>query len=206
MKAKNLLTQNAKMKKSSDRIFNFGIPAYKSSTGLKTCPFAGSCAKGCYAQMGTYTWTPVKNAYEHRLEQTLKDDFVQVMDLEIKKRKVTKIRIHDSGDFYSREYLQKWLTIIDLNPMVEFYTYTKSIPFFQNANLPKNFRVIYSYGGLRDNLIQVDKDNHARVFLSEAELNDSGYLNCSDDDNLIFNTNKIGLVYHGYNKGMNAWA
>jgi len=205
-KVKNLLTQNAKMKKSSDKIFNFGIPAYKSSTGLKTCPFAGTCAKGCYAQMGTYTWSPVKNAYEYRLEQTLKDNFVDVMVNEIKKRKVNKIRIHDSGDFYSREYLQKWLKIIELNPSVEFYTYTKSIPFFKAlTSIPKNFRVIYSYGGLKDNLINPSVDNNAKVFMNENDLNNNGYLDCSNDDNLIFNTNKIGLVFHGYNKGRDAW-
>jgi hypothetical protein len=206
MKQKYLLTQNTKMKKSSDKIFNFGIPAYKSNTGLKTCPFAGTCAKGCYAQMSSYTWKPVKNAYEFRLAQTLKDDFVNVLDSEIKKRKIKKIRIHDSGDFYSREYLNKWLKIIDLNPDTMFYAYTKSIPLFKAiSSLPKNFEIIYSYGGLKDNMIDVNKDKHARVFLNENDLKSSGYLDCSNDDNLIFNTNKVGLVYHGYNKGQVAW-
>ena len=40
----NLLTQNTKLKRTSKqlglRVFNFGIPAYKSASGKLTCPFA----------------------------------------------------------------------------------------------------------------------------------------------------------------------
>lgn len=50
----NLLTQNSKIKKTSKklevRLFNFGIPAYKSASGKITCPFAGDCVKFCYAK------------------------------------------------------------------------------------------------------------------------------------------------------------
>ena len=59
----NLLTQNAKMKKTSKenkaKIFNFSIPAYKTKDGKITCPFADSCVKYCYAQKGNYTRFPV---------------------------------------------------------------------------------------------------------------------------------------------------
>jgi len=54
----NLLTQNSKIKKTSKklevRLFNFGIPAYKSASGKITCPFAGDCVKFCYAKKGAY--------------------------------------------------------------------------------------------------------------------------------------------------------
>ena len=54
-----LLTQNSKLKKTSKefgkRVFNFGIPAFADpETGKRTCPFAGSCAKICYARKGAY--------------------------------------------------------------------------------------------------------------------------------------------------------
>ena len=56
----NLLTQNSKIKKTSKklevRLFNFGIPAYKSASGKITCPFAGDCVKFCYAKKGAYIW------------------------------------------------------------------------------------------------------------------------------------------------------
>ena len=50
-----LLVRNAKIAKSSNdthTIYNYGIPALKARDGLVTCPLAGTCAKGCYAQAG----------------------------------------------------------------------------------------------------------------------------------------------------------
>lgn len=202
MKQKNLLTQNAKMKKSGDRIFNFGIPAYKSKTGEFTCPFAGVCKDGCYAKSGAYLWGNVAQAYEYRYEVTKQENFSEIMINEIKKRKITKVRIHDSGDFYSLEYLDKWLKVMAELPEVQFYAYTKSIPFFKLRTIPSNFRVIFSYGGKLDHLINDEKQAHSKVFPSLIELLDKGYTDVSNDDNLIYSTDKIGLVYHG-NKNYN---
>ena len=69
----NLLTQNAKMKKTSKenkaKIFNFSIPAYKTRSGKVTCPFAKECVKYCYAQKGNYTRFPkVQELMEHICE------------------------------------------------------------------------------------------------------------------------------------------
>jgi hypothetical protein len=45
----NLITQNSKLKRTSKelnvRVFNFGIPAYKTKSGKITCPFADKCIK-----------------------------------------------------------------------------------------------------------------------------------------------------------------
>ena len=102
-----LLTQNSKLKKTSKlnnvRVFNFGIPAQD------TCIWAGECKKFCYASKGAYIWSNVKPAFERRLEATKQDNFPQLMIAEITKKKATHVRIHDSGDFYSREYIQKCL-------------------------------------------------------------------------------------------------
>ena len=66
----NLLTQNTKLKRTSKqldlRVFNFGIPAYKSASGKLTCPFADECVKFCYARKGAYTWSNVQPAFEKR--------------------------------------------------------------------------------------------------------------------------------------------
>lgn len=201
-----LLTQNKKMKASSTGshvVYNFGIPAYKSDTGLVTCPMAGSCAKGCYARQGAYAWTPVKAAYEWRLEQTLKASFIAEMTaaikkLEVKTSKQLVVRIHDSGDFYNKKYLDKWLTIINALPGVKFYAYTKMIPLFKSLQLPENFRVIFSEGGKRDDLIDT-KLYHAKVFRTKEELLNAGYVDNNNDDlaAAIGTQNKIGLVYHG---------
>lgn len=216
-----LLVKNAKIAKSSNdvyNLYNFGIPAYKSEAGLITCPMAGQCAKGCYAQSGAYTWGNVKNAYENRLLATQADNFAELLQKELdpkiktakRQGKQLVIRIHDSGDFYSVQYLRKWLKVIQNNPSVKFYAYTKMIPVFKrlqkNGEIPSNFTVIYSEGGIADNLINCQEDRHSRVFPSNEALIKAGYDDASKDDTVAFNslTGKIGLVYHGFSS--RAWS
>ena len=201
LKANQILTQNAKLKKTSKennkRVFNFGITAYKSLSGKITCPFADSCVKFCYAKKGAYTWGNVKPAYEKRFELTKKDYFVEAINNAIKVKKVDVLRIHDSGDFYSPKYIDKWLTIAKDNKDVIFYAYTKSIPLFKGLKLPDNFIIIYSEGSKVDNLINTKKDRHARIFNTEEELLKNGYINASKNDlNAIKDNKKVGLIFH----------
>lgn len=190
-----LLTQNSKLKKTSKttglRVFNFGIPAQD------TCLWAGDCKKYCYASKGAYIWSNVKPAFERRLDATKQDNFSQVMIDEIIRRKADVIRIHDSGDFYSREYLHKWFKVMESLPQVKFYAYSKSLPLLQGERLPANFTLIKSQGGKRDDLIDSSVDRHARIFKTEAELIAEGYANASENDLIAIGDNpKIGLVAH----------
>ena len=127
----NLLTQNSKLKRTSKelglRVFNFGIPAYKSASGKLTCPFADECVKFCYAKKGAYVWSNVQPAFEKRYQLSKTDDFVYSMIDEIIKKKPDYIRVHDSGDYYSKAYLDKWLMIASVNPNVKFYSYTNCV-------------------------------------------------------------------------------
>lgn len=201
-KTYNWLTQNTKMRKSTGvKVYNWGIPAFKSDTGFKTCPMAGICAKGCYATMGAYKFSNVAKVFEKRLKLTQSNDFVNTIDAEIKRRKIKKVRIHDSGDFYSLTYFLSWRNIMHLNPDVEFYAYTKMVKMFkalQNKDaLPENFTLIYSFGGKQDNLINIKTDRHSKVFENISQV-PSDYIDASDDDNLALTPNKkIALVYHG---------
>lgn len=115
------LTQNGKMAKSGDSkylLFNWGIPAYQSKDGTRTCPAAGQCAAGCYATQSSYTWPVVAAAYERRLELAKgpESEFLKVLQSELdrakrkaaKERKQLAIRVHDSGDFFSLEYTRRW--------------------------------------------------------------------------------------------------
>ncbi len=190
-----LLTQNSKLKKTSlsnnARVYNFGIPAQS------TCLWAKSCIAYCYAKKGAYAWSNVKPAFERRLETTKTAEFIPMMIGEILSKKATHIRIHDSGDFYSREYLHKWFKIMESLPHVQFYAYSKSLPLFTNERLPSNFTLIKSLGGKADDSIDLSKDRHARIFRSNTELELAGYINASDDDlKAISNNPKIGLVIH----------
>jgi hypothetical protein len=221
-----LLTQNGKIKDTGKRhgvrLYNFGIPAYQSKytekelkdspaghlpafqsvTGIKTCPMAGECAKGCYAKQGAYTWSNVSSVFEARLQVTLRPDFAQIMINEVTRVRADIVRIHDSGDFYSLEYVLKWFAVMKALPNVRFYAYTKMVSLFKRLDaqdrIPANFTVIFSYGGLEDKLIDPTTDRHSVVFTDMRKLVELGYANTTEDDLQAIGTNhRIGLVYHG---------
>jgi hypothetical protein len=202
----NLLTQNTKIKDTSKamgvKVFNFSIPAYKSETGKVICPFADSCIKFCYAQKGNYKRFPsVRNGMEKKYQLTKQDNFIELMNKEIIKKKPDFIRVHDSGDYYSKAYLNKWLTIAKENPKVKFYSYTNSIKFIKELKtIPTNFDFIFSDSGKQVDLIDKSKDRHTKIFNSIESLNKLGYANASKIDlnstKWYNNTNKVGLIFH----------
>ena len=200
----NLLTQNTKLKKTSKelglRVFNFGIPAYKSASGKLTCPMADSCVKFCYAKKGAYIWSNVKPAFEKRYQLSKTDMFVDAMNAEIRKKKPDYVRVHDSGDYYSRAYLKKWIDIANSNPNVRFYSYTNMIDMMLKTSLPSNYDIIFSDSGKQKHLIDERKHRHTKIFKSNDDLNSAGYTDASSIDlhatRWFNNTIKVGLVFH----------
>ena len=200
----NLLTQNSKLKKTSKalglRVFNFGIPAYKSASGKLTCPMADECVKFCYAKKGAYIWSNVKPAFERRYQLSKTDNFVEAMNAEIRKKKPDYVRVHDSGDYYSRAYLHKWIAVANDNPDVRFYSYTNMIKMFLNVPLPSNYDVIFSDSGKQKELINEKEHRHTRIFSSHSDLISADYVDSSEIDLMAtrwFSKNhKVGLVFH----------
>jgi hypothetical protein len=200
----NLLTQNSKLKKTSKalglRVFNFGIPAYKSASGKLTCPMADECVKFCYAKKGAYIWSNVQPAFENRYQLSKTNYFVGAMNDEIKRKKPDYVRVHDSGDYYSKAYLQKWIKIAIHNPDVKFYSYTNMVDMILNTSLPSNYDIIFSDSGKQKNLIDERKHRHTKIFTSTSDMLSAGYTDASAVDLMAtrwFNkTNKVGLVFH----------
>jgi len=201
-------TQNSKLRKQN--IIAWDLPAFKSLTGATICPWAGECSKYCYAQCGTFLFTPKLVCSEENFLVSKQKTFV---DLAVKriselvKEKGSKIvRLHASGDFYSQAYLNKWTEIIEqcaiLFPELRFYAYTKSLKLNWKRILKcKNFKRIQSEGGKADQLIDYRKP-HAVIFSTREELDEEGYVNCENDDELASSpkVKKIGLVVHGSKK------
>lgn len=220
---KTVFSQNAKMKKSSQNgthLYNWGIPAYKSQNGTITCPNASKCIIGCYAKSGAYVWSNVAKAYENRLSLSRTKGFQHVIvyhiDKLMSKHKTgtIMIRIHDSGDFYSQDYLAAWIEIANVyqnETRVQFYAYTKMVQlcktYATNGLIPNNLTLIYSFGGRQDEMIQIETDRHSRVFENETELACHGYSDASQNDMVAIGpNNKVGLVYHGTKSYKNtAW-
>lgn len=106
------------------------------------------------------------------------------------------VRIHDSGDFYSEQYLYLWFAIAADNPQVLFYAYTKEVAMLKQhgSKAPINFRWLYSTGGLQDDLITPD-DRRADVFPNEQAITDAGYTSQDATDLLaiLLKTNLVGI-------------
>lgn len=53
------------------------------------------------------------------------------------------VRVHESGDFYSQEYLEKWKQIWRLTPDVKYLAFTKSFH-LDFIGIPKNVSIYNS--------------------------------------------------------------
>jgi hypothetical protein len=118
------------------------------------------------------------------------------MVAEIIGKKVEVVRIHSAGDFYSREYLEKWIQIAMSLPKVKFYAYTKMVRLTKEYIIPENLILIYSLGGTEDKYINLKKDRHSKIFNTETELISEGYIKANDNDLIATREYKIGLVKH----------
>ena len=138
---------------------------------------------------------------ELKLKASLKDDFVEAMNQDIKDKKAEYVRVHDSGDYYSKEYLLKWFQIAQDNPDVKFYSYTNNITMIKNLkSIPINFDFIFSDSGKQNKFINKTEDRHTKIFKSLEALKKANYKDSSEFDlyatRWFNNSNNVGLIIH----------
>jgi hypothetical protein len=89
------------------------------------------------------------------------------------------VRVHDSGDFFSEDYLYGWIEIAWRFPDVLFYAYTKEVSMLKEAMgkelWPANFLICFSMGGREDHLLDLEVDRHADVFPDLDAIEVAGY-------------------------------
>lgn len=197
---------NSKLNKDNGGAYNivgFGIPAShifvdKDGVRKSTCPSALACVDVCYARQGAYLWKSVYKAREFNLNESLEDTFVEraIADL-LRMKKADTIRIHDSGDFYSKNYYDKWCQIARAFPKKIFYAYTKSLDIDLFSDKPDNLKITQSLGGRHDNLVNLNMP-HSRIFSTDDARINAGYIDGNVNDvPAIEGEIKIGLTYHG---------
>jgi len=196
MKLKIISDGNTKLKK--DGIVSLNLPP------VITCPGAGDCKKYCFACVGMQAMGNAKQKRINTLELFKRSpkEFVNTAVSEIKRTKALTVRFHDSGDIFSLQYLKTLCEICNKLPDVKFYAYTKSIKIilkFGWDNLPSNFKIIQSYGGKDDNLI--DRNKPFALVLGIGEGTPKGFINANESD-LPSSTyaEKIALTVHGGRK------
>ncbi len=132
----------------------------------------------------------------------LKNDLKGLTDLinrsiQSNRKNITKVRIHESGDFFNIIYLKAWLNVAKLNKDLKFYCYSKSLKFFMEVLLPNNFYMVASYGSRFDYLIdQGYFPKYSKVVFSEDEAVRLG-LEIDKDDSLCFGNKAFALLLHG---------
>lgn len=193
------------------RIACFALPAdhaFEAAGGqLNTCPGALACAAVCYAKQGRYYMPGPAGVRLHNLELTLDPAFVDKLSADLadltgprRRKPVSVVRLHDSGDFYRQEYLDAWCSIAARFPSVEIYAYTKS-HHLDFSRAPANLRIIQSLGGRFDALVNLGRQ-HSRIFSSHEDRERAGYVDgLVGDGPALAGDVKLGQVYHG-SRGM----
>jgi len=131
-----LKNSNSKLGK---KIYAFDLPAVVS------CPDSSTCFKTCYANKGTFIWKSAKNSNTYNYAIALNDiEYLQKeLIKEIIKKNIKCIRIHSSGDFFSKEYFLMWCNIAKHFEDLKIFTYSKA-PQINNLVIPSNLNIIKS--------------------------------------------------------------
>ena len=87
---------------------------------------------------------------------------------------------------------------MNANTQCIFYVYTKEVELFKQKlsnQIPKNFILIYSFGGKQDHMIDKSNDRNADVYTDYDRMISEGYFDIEDDDKLaaIGESKKVGI-------------
>jgi hypothetical protein len=111
------------------------------------------------------------------------------------------IRIHESGDYWTENYMKAWMMLAQERPHQKFYSYTKSLGMWINLreHMPPNFYLTASFGGTLDYLIP--KYPHvfkriAYVVYTEEEAAERN-LEIDHDDSHCLGDKPFALLVHG---------
>lgn len=189
------ISDGNKKLKSNDKVryIIWNLPA------ISTCPYATAhCKKSCYACKSEKAYPTVLPARKRNYEFSLTDDFVPVMISYILStvawerkhgNRLVWVRIHESGDFYNRGYVEKWLKIMRIvnafaGDQVVFHAYTKSLPFFDGVNIPKNFVLMSSiWDDTKPEMVALTEKLGLPIYTAYAKGHEpKGTLHCDCND------------------------
>lgn len=117
---------------------------------VHSCLNCRDCAKNCYALKSQRQYPSVfdKRAIYTHLARTHVNILFELLDNNINRLlgKIKYVRIHESGDFLSQEYIDLWERLIKKYPSIVFYTYTKVDKIFDFSGLKSlpNFNLVNS--------------------------------------------------------------
>lgn len=119
-------------------MYNIKITTGNSKTGASfglvaglSCPGKTEACKSCYARSGNMGLHQAPNKryginYSESLRALKEGKLIEALDRAVIVAGTNTVRIHDSGDFYSPDYVKAWIAVIKKHPSVKFWAYTRS--------------------------------------------------------------------------------
>lgn len=208
---------NSKLKKLSEylglTVGGFDLPAGYTCPAANLClsmanPETGKITDGancefrCYAASTEAVFTRARKSRWHNYNSLLNaktfDGMVALLH-ESMPSDIEVLRIHSSGDFFSKAYFQAWVEVARRMPTVDFFGYTKILPYV-SADKPDNFTLVYSYGGKMDD--KLTSEPYARVVKNVGKAIELGLpVSCvdnpADDYDFIKAQLSFALPIHG---------
>lgn len=109
----------------------------------------------CYAASIESAFTSVRKSHWQNYDsiKDLNSDDIASLILSELPKNVKVVRIHASGDFFSKDYFIAWTKVAEKRPDVSFFGYTKVLNYV-SAEKPQNFKLVYSFGGKMDSQLK----------------------------------------------------
>lgn len=191
-------------------VVSFDLPAGH------TCPMADKCkatadkitgkitdSKGmqfrCYAASNEAVFSSTRKNRWHNFDELKNAVSMDVLIENSLPAGVKVVRIHSSGDFFNKKYFDAWCKVASNHPEINFFGYTKILPYV-NAVKPANFKLVYSYGGILDSKVTNEPVAYVVNTIQDAVnkgLPVSCQSNPSDDYDFVMSGKSFALVLHG---------
>lgn len=188
-----------------DKLFKAGNAKIAKNTLIFCLPTSVCFGEGkqchkCYAKKSEVRFPVVKASRDRKLARFEMNQIQFFVDAvkEIKKSKKPYFRIHESGDFFSQDYIEMWEMIIEDCPDVMFYAYTKKADVldFTAINKLSNFNLVN--GSNEKNYGSLDFCNDLvkskGYVLCPCEIDDS--VHCMDNCKVCLTAKKVCFVQH----------
>ena len=159
----------------------------------------------CYAASSEGAFPSVRRLRWHNFDLLAKKSISQMIaEIEVSLPIMVKvIRIHSSGDYFSKNYFQAWRMVAVTHPEIMFFGYSKILEYVQHSisNPLPNFKLVYSIGGKYDNLL-TDEIPSIRVVENKEiahslNLSVSCDIHPADDYDYIINGKSFAIALHG---------
>lgn len=158
----------------------------------------------CYASSLESAFTTTRKLHWHNFDLLKSlgfEDMVALINSSLPKS-VKIVRIHSSGDYFSKAYFDAWREVAKQNPQITFFGYTKILTYVKMSK-PDNFHLVYSFGGKMDKYLTdqptayvVNTPDDGKALGLEVSCLD----NPVDDYDYILAGKSFALALHGTQK------